>query len=318
KMPGVVADYVAAIQGLDARVVALEPIRDAYDEKVLEVDALIERLLDALADRGLLDDTLFVLSADHGENTFDRELYFRHGTAQQSVLHVPLVVKLPGDRCGGRRVSERVSLVDLLPTFAELVGLEPGPFEHHGQSLLRAFDGARPERPVLVRTGYLGQRAVVRGRWKLVVSDPAEPAYPTDALYVPRYWKAWAEQHPELAVELAGEHGVETPPPVDPVRIASFSARHPSFLDDLKRFFAGLGTDRALFDLTVDPEERRDLADQHPELADELARLLENAEREDRALREAVADGASSTALDAATLERLAELGYADPASDRE
>lgn len=87
--------------------------------------------LDAL---GVLDGSLVVLTSDHGEELFEQG-GFGHGfTLLDEVLHVPLFVKLPGQR-EGRVLPQQVSLVDLLPTLCESAGL-PATADVAGVSLL--------------------------------------------------------------------------------------------------------------------------------------------------------------------------------------
>ncbi|UCE87113.1 MAG: sulfatase [Deltaproteobacteria bacterium] len=95
-------------------------IEAAYDEELLFVDAQVGRLLDGLEARGLLTDTLVMLTSDHGEEFFEHD-GFEHGhSAYQELLHVPLVVWGPGVRPG--RISPPVSHVDLVPTLLDALG----------------------------------------------------------------------------------------------------------------------------------------------------------------------------------------------------
>jgi arylsulfatase A-like enzyme len=125
-----------------------EHLRDLYDEEVAYFDEELERLMGALESRALLDETLVVLLADHGEH-----LQFEHHQLQhcQSVweeaIRTPLVVWRPGER-EGRRIADPVQNVDALPTVLDLLGVahERGAFR--GRSLRRLLDGGRlPERP---------------------------------------------------------------------------------------------------------------------------------------------------------------------------
>lgn len=131
----------------------VESLNEQYDTAVHHTAEQLGRLLRALEDDGLFDDALVVFTADHGEELFDRG-GFAHGyTLNREVLQVPLWIKLPGQR-SGRRSDEPVSLVDLMPTLVDLLGLEGGP-EGDGRSLRPVLEGGErsgPARPILAQT----------------------------------------------------------------------------------------------------------------------------------------------------------------------
>src|SRR5678816_2740145 len=99
-------------------------IRDRpYDGEIAYADACVGKLLDGLRQHGLYDETVIAVMADHGEslgahgeNTHGVFLY-------DETIHVPLVLKLPGNRSAGKRIETRVSLVDVAPTVLKAVGM---------------------------------------------------------------------------------------------------------------------------------------------------------------------------------------------------
>lgn len=100
------------------------PVYGAYDSEILYTDHGLGRLVDSLRRRGLLDRTVLVFTSDHGEELGEMgpEYWNRsHGyTVRRVQLHVPLVVRLPGGRSGGRRISTPTSHLDLAPTLLRL------------------------------------------------------------------------------------------------------------------------------------------------------------------------------------------------------
>lgn len=161
-----------------------------YDEAVRYLDAYVgEFLARALAQLGR--NTVVVVAADHGES-FEHG-YGGHGGPglYESITHVPLIIRLPG-QSRGARVSTPVEQVDIAPTLAELAGLE-APQSWEGRSLLPLLQAASPaaaassapaagsmpaeSRPVFsmnfeqnpnrgrLRTGSV---AAIEGRWKLI------------------------------------------------------------------------------------------------------------------------------------------------------
>ncbi|MBX7186239.1 MAG: sulfatase [Vicinamibacteria bacterium] len=119
---------------------------DLYDSEIAYNDQELGKVIEGLKSLGLLENTILVVTADHGEE-FGEHGQNRHGhTLYQSLLHVPLIVRLPGGERGGARIANPVSLVDLSSTLLGLVNLPPLP-EADGFSLaplLRGKDGVRP------------------------------------------------------------------------------------------------------------------------------------------------------------------------------
>jgi arylsulfatase A-like enzyme len=86
------------------------------------IDEWLGRLFDRLEKHKAFEDTVVVIMADHGDNLGEHGL-LRHGLClYDTLVHVPLIIKLPGDR-SGQRVRSVVQLIDLLPTLARAAGL---------------------------------------------------------------------------------------------------------------------------------------------------------------------------------------------------
>jgi hypothetical protein len=107
---------------------------DLYDGEVRFVDGLVGRLLDALRDLGVREQTLIVLVSDHGEGLFDHGLLGHGQTLYDELLHVPLIVRFPGRALRGR-VGRQVRTMDVLPTVLDALAL-PVPQGLDGVSLL--------------------------------------------------------------------------------------------------------------------------------------------------------------------------------------
>ncbi len=100
-----------------------------YDGEISEVDAQVGRLLEELDRQGLAEETVVAVAADHGEGLGE------HGEITHGLLHVPLLVRAPG-RLEPRVVETPVSLVDLAPTLAGLLGKSlPAPAGPGGHTL---------------------------------------------------------------------------------------------------------------------------------------------------------------------------------------
>ena len=103
----------------------LRDFQDTYDSAIHYLDDQFQRLLDGLAQRGLLDNTIVILTSDHGEE------FGEHGAAlvghmkslYSGVLHVPLVVVAPGRVAAGVRRQDVVSIRDIPATVLDLAGV---------------------------------------------------------------------------------------------------------------------------------------------------------------------------------------------------
>lgn len=168
--------------GLDLASVSDDRVRAArraYYGAISFVDEQIGLALAALADSGLADDTIILLVGDHGEMLGERGLWYKM-TFFEGGARVPLIVHAPA-RFAPRRVAASVSLVDLMPTLADLAGgdmpeaLAP---VTDGVSLMPHLSGAVGRDEAIGE--YLGEGAIApivmirRDSWKFVHS-PADP-----------------------------------------------------------------------------------------------------------------------------------------------
>ncbi len=108
-----------------------------YDAAATEADRTISRLLDALQDRNLLEETLIVVLADHGESLGEHGIYFEHHGLYEPTVRIPLIIRPPFETID--RTTELVSITDIAPTVIDL--LEQPSFETDGKSLLPLLEG---------------------------------------------------------------------------------------------------------------------------------------------------------------------------------
>jgi arylsulfatase A-like enzyme len=113
----------------------LDDIRSLYDGEIAYDDSEIGSILATLNDLGLKEKTLVVFSADHGEELYDHNFYFYHGCSiYDSVLHVPLIMRLPDVIPERRKIPTMVQSIDIAPTVFDFLSLPRSPtFE--GRSL---------------------------------------------------------------------------------------------------------------------------------------------------------------------------------------
>jgi arylsulfatase A-like enzyme len=165
-----------------------------YAGELRWTDEHLGRFFRLLMERGLWENTLLILTADHGEEFFDHGEKGHKNNVYAETVRVPLIVKYPGQK-QGERDDRLVSLVDLLPTVLDVTRTEVS-FPLHGRSL-RAIP-APAQRPIyfeLLSTWYLrgedGRPFARRRRWygvregdyKLVWSESDEASEQQDRSY---------------------------------------------------------------------------------------------------------------------------------------
>jgi len=124
-----------------------QALASRYDASLAYLDANLGRMLDHLKRIGRYRNSLIVILGDHGESLGGHHFIGHSRSLYQPVVHVPLLVKLPGQQ-EGRIVASPVSQVDVMPTILDALGL-PLPPEMDGRSLLA--DSAPTERPVFAQ-----------------------------------------------------------------------------------------------------------------------------------------------------------------------
>ncbi len=155
---------------------------DRYDEEILSADRKIGRIVTALGRLGLLDRTLVVVTADHGEVMGESsQKQFAHGTLDYGCLHVPLIVSFPGKVAEARRVATIAQTIDIVPTIDNALGLGDD-VRRQGTALLPppSLDGIGIRRPAFT-TGDIEARdeySVITDQWQYVIRGDTVSLYP--------------------------------------------------------------------------------------------------------------------------------------------
>ena len=285
----------------------------AYAASVGRMDADIAAVLAAQEARGRLDKTVIVLVADHGESLGDNGEMLHGGGYFDGVVHVPLIIKVPG--MAPRVVPELVSQVDITPTVLELVGAVP-PAEADGVSLAPLLRGeSGPVRQTAFSEGGPGDMpegvypgAVIAPPWVLMqqptpCTEMGAPGGPAGA--APPGGPVGAPPGPPPV----GGHGsgppgpggpapAAAPPPGAPPPAPGPPGDAPDGTPDLKLF-------TCLFHLEQDPDQRQNVAVQHPDVVARLQARWDG-------YRAAVAGRSVPRALslDPAFVELLQRTGY--------
>jgi len=124
----------------------LGPITDAeyvaslYDGEIRHVDDGIAELLDALDTLGLAEETLVVLTGDHGESLYSHDIYFDHHGLYEDTIHIPLMFRYPQRIAAGRVFDPMAQHLDVAPTLLEAAGASVPP-KMEGRSLWPMLTG---------------------------------------------------------------------------------------------------------------------------------------------------------------------------------
>ena len=140
-----------------------------HDGEITKHDHFFGAFLDRLSELGLAEDTLVVVTSDHGEE-FDDHGSWGHGhSVYQELLHVPLMFRLPGRLPGGTKVGDAVSTLDVSATVTDLLGV-PAMVHNEGQPLVGLMFGEAPTGPSVAFSDFQDDRRVITtGRWKLIL-----------------------------------------------------------------------------------------------------------------------------------------------------
>jgi choline-sulfatase len=144
----------------------LQYLKNLYDDEIAYFDTQLARLLDELRTRGLLDDTLVVFSADHGEEFLEHGHIKHCRTVYDTLVKVPLVLHIPGAE--PRAVPQAVENVDIVPTVLDYLGVTPPKgVTFEGRSLRPLIEGTAAESRL--QFSLAGPwRGSADGRYKLI------------------------------------------------------------------------------------------------------------------------------------------------------
>lgn len=148
----------------------IEYVIAQYDGEIRYVDDEVGKLLTLLDDLGIVDESLIILTSDHGESLGEHHFYFDHQEVYEPTIHVPLIIKCPQKISGGKRISDLIqSTLSIAPTVLNYFNIDV-PEVMRGRDLIPiALGEERGENEIYVNQGlWTGKRALRLGRWKLI------------------------------------------------------------------------------------------------------------------------------------------------------
>jgi len=154
--------------------------KDPYDGEIASVDESVGRIIDKLKELDLYDNTLIIITSDHGEMLGEHEEAGHGYYIYESAIKVPLIIKIPGSR-KHRTVDEIVGLIDIFPTVCSKLGLQVPDFIQ-GVDLSSYFQGKGvvdsryqyTESLTATKFGGNSLLGVVSGKWKYIQTTRPE------------------------------------------------------------------------------------------------------------------------------------------------
>ena len=138
---------------------------DGYDCGIKYMDEYIGKIFNYLEEKGVLDDTAIIITADHGENFGELGIYSEHGTADHATCRIPMIIKWPGMKSGADN-GLHYSL-DLAPTMSDILGTTPWDKwdgQSYAASLNEGVDTGREE-VIISQCAHVCQRSVRWDKW---------------------------------------------------------------------------------------------------------------------------------------------------------
>jgi arylsulfatase A-like enzyme len=141
----------------------LDLLHRLYRSSIRSIDHRIQRIVESLQRHGRWQDTLFVLTSDHGQAFGEKGMMYHRFRVDESMIRIPLWVRFPQGRHANKTAVGWASLVDVVPTVLESVG-QPQTDHSDGRSLVQLIDQPRPEPVMAVADGTMGERWIPASR----------------------------------------------------------------------------------------------------------------------------------------------------------
>jgi arylsulfatase len=147
-------------------------VKELYEGEVYYLDRLFEAMLEQLATLGLEDNTIVILTADHGEE-FGEHGDYGHDALYDEIVRVPLIMHIPGHEGESQRIADPHMNTDLLPTLANIVAADYVDIAD-GVDILAPHDVTRPLLLTAMTNNKNYSMAIVREAHKLIVDCPPQ------------------------------------------------------------------------------------------------------------------------------------------------
>ena len=113
---------VARVETPDPDPSRADELRTLYVSNIEYLDGFLDKIFAGLKASGVYDDTVILIVSDHGEEFYEHGGWWHGTTMFEEQIHVPLIIKLPGNRSAGTRVTDLAGMIDVMPTILALAG----------------------------------------------------------------------------------------------------------------------------------------------------------------------------------------------------
>jgi arylsulfatase A-like enzyme len=184
-----------------------------YDQEIRYLDDGIGQLMAALDELGLVENTIVIFTADHGESMTEHGIFFEHHGLYDCTLHVPLIVRWPGRIPAGLRLPHTLQISDIAPTLLEAIEL-PVPKAMEGRSFLKSLTDDEKEggykRVISLECTWQAKWSLRTDKYKFILArEPDMYGNPLRELYDlesdPQEEHNIVEERPEIASAMEEE-----------------------------------------------------------------------------------------------------------------
>jgi len=175
-------------------------VRALYDANVSYQDDLIGQMIDKLKGWGIWDQTMLIVTADHGDEQWEDGRVGHGGSVRETLIHVPLLIHYPA-MFPAVRVAEGTEGIDLVPTLADALGVPLDP-EWQGMSVVGLANGAVGYPLMAFSSQYENAHAGRIGHWKLKIIGTQTPKLYNLAVDPGEHTDLWGKPASEIGARL--------------------------------------------------------------------------------------------------------------------
>lgn len=147
----------------------LSYLKSVYDSEISFTDKYIGKVLDKLEKLGLSNNTVIIVTSDHGEEFRERGWWGHGRTLYNELIHVPLILKIPGVKEKGKRIDTKVGTIDIMSAIMEICKLNmKGGMELQGENLLNIIENDHNSHNFKIFGDHKRFKSIIHGDWKLI------------------------------------------------------------------------------------------------------------------------------------------------------